>query len=388
LTSVALVDRERRNYFKAIEDLWETEWYSEVVELYIGYLSIQNMAMANEIVKSALEDNINYPFNKWLLAGKALLGILKERREPQIVDLARDKMISIMESDSDPRIRAKAGDTLGWLGDRRDLKAFIPLNMEMSISLSGEKKVHRFQMGKYPVTNVWFGEFVRDNGYKKLEYWTEEGIKWLEYVKAEHPLYWFDRLWNCPNSPVVGVCWYEADAFSKWLTANRDDHFEYRLPSVEEWVIAAANNDKRRYPWGDEWIEDCCNSEEIGIGKTSAVGIFPRGNSLDGICDLSGNVWEWTRSDYHTKNFSNDFKFYDDIEELSIDWMRKPKEERQLLKQKIYFKLEDKSRQNPIINGGSWKYNKSGATYKNYYRYNASSRFNTLGIRLIRENKT
>jgi formylglycine-generating enzyme required for sulfatase activity len=48
-----------------------------------------------------------------------------------------------------------------------------------------------------------------------------------------------------------------------------------------------------RYPWGDDWREDHCNSEEAKLRVTSPVGIFPRGAAQGGIEDMVGNVWEW-----------------------------------------------------------------------------------------------
>ena len=49
----------------------------------------------------------------------------------------------------------------------------------------------------------------------------------------------------------------------------------------------------RRYPWGDEWREDHCNSQEAGLGATSPVGLFPEGATAEGIHDMAGNVFEW-----------------------------------------------------------------------------------------------
>jgi len=52
----------------------------------------------------------------------------------------------------------------------------------------------------------------------------------------------------------------------------------------------------RVYPWGDEWDGTRCNTEELGLGDTTPVGIFPEGASPYGCQDCAGNVWEWTTS--------------------------------------------------------------------------------------------
>lgn len=120
-------------------------------------------------------------------------------------------------------------------------------------------------------------------------YWTEEGRKWLAHTGAEYPRFWRDRKWNCPNFPVVGVCWYEARAFTTWLTEAGEGGYSYFLPDENQWEAAAAGFEGRKYPWGDEWAKDCCNSKEAGLEMTSPVGIFGKGNIIDeGFCDLGG----------------------------------------------------------------------------------------------------
>ena len=123
--------------------------------------------------------------------------------------------------------------------------------------------------------------------------------------------------YNLPNHPVVGVSWYETLAFCRWLEEQlhavdyelqvchngrlkaRDmepEVLQVRLPSEAEWEKAARSTDGRRYPWGYEPDPNRANYWDAGIEVTSPVGIFPAGASPYGIEDLSGNVWEWTRT--------------------------------------------------------------------------------------------
>jgi formylglycine-generating enzyme required for sulfatase activity len=94
----------------------------------------------------------------------------------------------------------------------------------------------------------------------------------------------------------VGINWYEAEAYARWLSAVSGQAF--RLPSEQEWEKAARGSDGRKYPWGEQFDSHLCNTQEGHLMTTSPVGLFPGGASPYNILDASGNVWEWTASWY------------------------------------------------------------------------------------------
>src|SRR5262249_26393529 len=131
-----------------------------------------------------------------------------------------------------------------------------------------------------------------------------EGLEdWQRRRFKDQPEWWNDEKGGRmrPNQPVVGVSWYEATAFCRWLTEhpvyNPESH-AYVLPSEAEWEYAVRGHERRPYPWGTEEPDgERANFEEIYDG-TTAVGCFPRGATPEGVYDLAGNVREWTRSEY------------------------------------------------------------------------------------------
>jgi formylglycine-generating enzyme required for sulfatase activity len=147
-----------------------------------------------------------------------------------------------------------------------------------------------YMIGKYPVTNEEYRRFVEDGGYTNEDFWTKEGWQWKKEKKISEPRYWHDRRWNGPNFPVVGVSWYEASAYAKWLSQKTGE--EYRLPTESEWEKAARGTDGRTYPWGEGIDKNKCNYD-MNLNRTSPVGIFPQGTSPYGCFDMAGNVREW-----------------------------------------------------------------------------------------------
>ncbi len=216
-----------------------------------------------------------------------------------------------------------------------------------------------FYIARYPVTQAQFAAFTHAGGYAEPRYWIEaaQAGVWAEgKVKS-----WFEdaprvrpRSFGGPfdffNHPVVGVTWYEAVAFCRWLEeqvqrsgskfqvwrndwvetlATGDLRLKVCLPSEAEWEKAARGglelpdfqNPKSRirnplpqrcYPWGDDPDPERANYNKTGIETTNAVGAFPGGISVYGVEELSGNVWEWTRSRY----FSYPYKADDGREDL------------------------------------------------------------------------
>lgn len=135
-----------------------------------------------------------------------------------------------------------------------------------------------FYIDKSEVTNAQFALFMEAAGHRA-------------------PMYWDDEKYNHPTQPVIGVTWFDADAYAKWAGK--------RLPTEAEWEKAARGTDGRMYPWGNEWDSLKCNSAIGADGRQcpSPVASFGEGASPYGVMDMAGNVWEWC-ADWYGSNYS------------------------------------------------------------------------------------
>ena len=226
-----------------------------------------------------------------------------------------------------PRERFAAGNALAALGDPRfaEHMYFLPhgerlgfLEVPAGPFLMGsdpetdkqayedEQPQHEvdlpdFYIARNPVTVAQFRAFIEDSGRKGGTVFSLRGLA---------------------NHPVVGVTWYEALAYSQWLSEKLQVQAQHRmvqiagqappadkfwsglaegklvisLPSEAEWEKAARSADGRIYPWSGDFDPDKANTIETGLYSTSPVGCFPKGASPCRAQDMSGNVWEWTRS--------------------------------------------------------------------------------------------
>jgi formylglycine-generating enzyme required for sulfatase activity len=149
-----------------------------------------------------------------------------------------------------------------------------------------------YTIGRYPVTNAEFARFMEDGGYAKKEWWTEAGWQARERGNWIKPRDWDDKQMSDPSQPVVGISWYEAYAYCRWLAARTNA--PYRLPTEAEWEKSARGKEGYRYPWGNHWEASRCNNSETGPGRTTPVGQYsPQGDSSYGVAEMVGQVWEW-----------------------------------------------------------------------------------------------
>jgi formylglycine-generating enzyme required for sulfatase activity len=178
-----------------------------------------------------------------------------------------------------------------------------------------EKPQHRvwvdaYYIDKTEVTNREYRQFMEASGYERKEYWSAEGWKFIQQKKITEPRYWSNPEFNQPNQPVIGISWYEAEAYASWAGK--------KLPTEAQWEKAARGNDKRKYAWGNEAADgsraNYCDAKCVynwkdksandGHNYTSPVGSYEAGKSPDGIYDLTGNVWEWVRDWYDADYYS------------------------------------------------------------------------------------
>ncbi|MBI3421877.1 MAG: SUMF1/EgtB/PvdO family nonheme iron enzyme [Acidobacteria bacterium] len=132
-----------------------------------------------------------------------------------------------------------------------------------------------FYLDQTEVTNEQYAKFIEATGYLLPPFWQGK----------RYPV-------GADKLPVTDVTWADANEYAKWA--------QKRLPTEEEWEIAARGTDGRVYPWGSAWADDLANvaKDEADKRQLAPVGTYLRGQSFYGAFDMVGNAWEWTASDY------------------------------------------------------------------------------------------
>jgi formylglycine-generating enzyme required for sulfatase activity len=281
-------------------------WWREVLLLEAGYLSNQGTRRVSTLIQAIMDADSKTepePHHHLLLAAECLFDVGAARVEGNLLSEAQKRLkkqadapfkkgdkaavlAKITASNALARIESKQVATNFWkLPHGEPQWVTIPAG---KFWMGEQAELHQvelpeYQISRVPITNAQYAYYVKDTGVDAPEHW---------------------RGGNVPagldNHPVVNVDWYDALNYCKWLSGKIQK--TVTLPSEAEWEKAArGDRDKRAYPWGDDWRDLHCNSSELGLNDTTPVGLFLNGRSLYGALDMSGNVWEWTRTNYHTR---------------------------------------------------------------------------------------
>jgi len=330
-------DEDPEGYTAFFREKARRTWWREVVLLAAGYLGqkpgFKGQKFLRQVVKAGVQEGAELA--ALALAGRGLVQLRVGHKRPDwypgLAQNFANRLYALLYAggvEAPIAQRQEAGLVLGLLHglpgqedgvpDPRfvgpeGLPAFVKIPagafwMGSDESDQGDERPrHRvtlsaYEVAKYPTTNAMYARFIAAGGYANPDFW-EEALAAGDWKEGQintygegwqnTPHHWQDSRWNNPAQPVVGVNWYEATAYCRWLTATLQDGYEYRLPTEAEWERAARGPQGWAYPWGDDWREGVCNSKEAGLEVTSPVGLFPAGASAEGIEDLAGNVWEW-----------------------------------------------------------------------------------------------
>lgn len=181
----------------------------------------------------------------------------------------------------------------------------VAISQTLSATAGGpeaEYDVAPFLLDVHCVTNARFQHFVDDGGYDALEYWPEEIwphlIELKDLTGQPGPRYWRHGRHNekLAEHPVVGISWYEAQAYALWIGQRLPTEMEWQMAA--SWHIKSSTDVLRRFPWGDAMDNSRCNIWSSRNRHTVAVDSYPKGAAPNHVLQLVGNVWEWTDSEY------------------------------------------------------------------------------------------
>ena len=118
------------------------------------------------------------------------------------------------------------------------------------------------------------------------------------------------RSLNGDAQPAVNLNWNDAQAFAEWLSWEAGSGQRFRLPTEAEWEYAARAGATTRYAWGNDIDPRRANFSDRNDPTGASIGNLDDGYAVTapvgsylpnalGLYDMTGNVWEWTCSDYN-----------------------------------------------------------------------------------------
>lgn len=157
----------------------------------------------------------------------------------------------------------------------------------------GQVDLPSFYIGRYEVTVAQFAAFINATGFQS---------KSASQGHGDHP--------------VVNIAWTDALAYARWLEEQLkqsthtpvaikeklNNGWHVTLPTEAQWEKAARGSDGRIFSWGNDGRLASAHAN-FASGATTAVGKFDCAPCAYSLSDMSGNVWELTRSPYRTYPF-------------------------------------------------------------------------------------
>ncbi len=145
-----------------------------------------------------------------------------------------------------------------------------------------------FALDIHPVTNEQFVRFLEAMGGEKDQH--NNDIIRLKNSRMRRVAGKVIVESGYHRHPIVGVTWYGAIAYAKWIGK--------RLPTEAEWeATASGGNEHFLYPTGEDIERSLAN---YFSSDTTAVMSYPP--NIYGIYDLAGNVYEWCE-DWYAYNY-------------------------------------------------------------------------------------
>lgn len=308
----------RSDYLVQTLSRLDSIWWSDSILLLAGVLSQQDKTRTNNLIQAITEYQQNgMPYEHLSIAAgclveagsnrfirsfvtKKLRSVLDKPQEkntdPTIISPERLELIRLRSLAAQAMVRSGSGY---WTEPYYEPEwVNIPAGEFMMGNDRGDVDerpanvlyLDSYWISRIPIANIQYAYFIQQTGHKAPGYWDGS---FPPQGKESHP--------------VVGVSWYDAMDYCRWLSEVTRKMIT--LPSEAEWEKAARgveNTPSMDIPDTPLWYR---NTIELGLYDTTPVGIFPEGASPYGVLDMFGNIWEWTRSLWGRDAFAASYSY-------------------------------------------------------------------------------